>query len=194
MFETLIKCIQDTPITTFNRQYCASVDNINLIPMSDVLEPNEVESLEKIYEKEFKRVVNQYRTQCNVDPNDKVYRELLKLMPVVEEKFNVKLSDHLDARLWHDEEGFSFAPHTDNSDIEISAQIYLNKNSPEHCGTSYFLHGLEQHDEYVNIWTSPYKTGSGYMLLNTNTEVHAMCHPVPKGCSRTSLYLNFRRK
>lgn len=194
MFETLVKCIQDTPITNFNRQYCDSVDNINLIPMSNVLEAEEVDALERIHEKEFKIEVNQHRTQCNVDANDKVFRELLKLLPVVEEKFDVKLSDHLDARLWHDKEGFSFAPHTDNSDIEISAQIYLDSKSPEQCGTSYFLHGLEQYDEYVNIWTSPYKTGSGYMLLNTNTEVHAMCHPVPKGCSRTSLYLNFRRK
>ena len=53
MFETLVKCIQDTPITNFNRQYCDSVDNINLIPMSNVLEAEEVDALERIHEKEY---------------------------------------------------------------------------------------------------------------------------------------------
>ena len=42
--------------------------------------------------------------------------------------------------------------------------------------------------------TPPYKIGSGYLLLNTNTEVHGMINKVPPGCSRTSLYLNFKGK
>ena len=49
-------------------------------------------------------------------------------------------------------------------------------------------------DNFVNICTPPYKVGSGYLLLNTNTEVHGMINVVPEGCSRTSLYLNFKGK
>ena len=143
---------------------------------------------------EYKRDVDQYRTQCTLHHNDDTYKELNKLVDVVQTKFDLELSNHVDARMWHDKEGFYFNPHTDNTAVEISVQIYLNNDAPEYCGTSYFFNGLEKYDNFVNIWTSPYKKGSGYLLINTDTEVHAMCHRVPPGCSRTSLYLNFRRK
>lgn len=194
MFEPLIDYIESTPVINFTRKYYAGVDNINVMPLDNVLQDNEVLELNKIFASEYKRDVDQFRAQCTLDHNNDTYKELNKLVDIIQTKFDVELSDHVDARMWHDREGFYFHPHTDNTDIEISIQIYLDNDAPEYCGTSYFFHGLEKYDNFVNIWTSPYKKGSGYLLVNTNTEVHAMCHAVPPGCSRTSLYLNFRRK
>jgi hypothetical protein len=194
MFETLKDYIESTPITNFTRKYHAGVDNINVMPLENILLDDEVSALNKIFAMEYKRDVDQYRTQCTLDHNDDTYKELNKLIDVVQTKFDLELSNHVDARMWHDKEGFYFNPHTDNTAVEISIQIYLNNDAPEYCGTSYFFNGLEKYDNFVNIWTSPYKKGSGYLLINTDTEVHAMCHRVPPGCSRTSLYLNFRRK
>lgn len=194
MFETLKDYIESTPITNFTRKYHAGVDNINVMPLDNVLLGDEVSALNKIFAMEYKRDVDQYRTQCTLDHNDSTYKELNKLVDVIQTKFDLELSNHVDARMWHDKEGFYFNPHTDNTAVEISIQIYLNNDAPEYCGTSYFFNGLEKYDNFVNIWTSPYKKGSGYLLINTDTEVHAMCHRVPPGCSRTSLYLNFRRK
>lgn len=194
MFEPLIDYIESTPVINFTRKYYAGVDNINVMPLDNVLQDNEVLELNKIFASEYKRDVDQFRSQCTLDHNNDTYKELNKLVDIIQTKFDVELSNHVDARMWHDREGFYFHPHTDNTDIEISIQIYLDNDAPEYCGTSYFFHGLEKYDNFVNIWTSPYKKGSGYLLVNTNTEVHAMCHAVPPGCSRTSLYLNFRRK
>ena len=194
MFETLKDYIESTPITNFTRKYHAGVDNINVMPLENILLDDEVSALNKIFAMEYKRDVDQYRTQCTLDHSDDTYKELNKLVDVVQTKFDLELSNHVDARMWHDKEGFYFDPHTDNTAVEISVQIYLNNDAPEYCGTSYFFNGLEKYDNFVNIWTSPYKKGSGYLLINTDTEVHAMCHRVPPGCSRTSLYLNFRRK
>jgi hypothetical protein len=194
MFETLKDYIESTPITNFTRKYHAGVDNINVMPLENILLDDEVSALNKIFAMEYKRDVDQYRTQCTLDHSDDTYKELNKLVDVVQTKFDLELSNHVDARMWHDKEGFYFNPHTDNTAVEISVQIYLNNDAPEYCGTSYFFNGLEKYDNFVNIWTSPYKKGSGYLLINTDTEVHAMCHRVPPGCSRTSLYLNFRRK
>ena len=126
--------------------------------------------------------------------NNPAYESLIKLIDVVEDKFDCERSDHLDARIWHDKEGFYFWPHVDNTNIHISIQIYLDNNAPEWCGTSFFYNGLERGDNFVNMITPPYKVGSGYLLLNTNTEVHGMINKVPPGCSRTSLYLNFKGK
>ena len=194
MFDKLKEHIINTPLTKHTRKYHGGVDNINVMPFDNVLLGDEVSALNKIFAIEYKRDVDQWRTQCTLDHNDNTYRELNKLVDIIQTKFDLELSDHVDARMWHDREGFTFAPHTDNTDVEISIQIYLDNNAPEFCGTSYFFNGLKKWDNFVNIWTAPYKTGSGYLLVNTNTEVHAMCHAVPPGCSRTSLYLNFKQK
>lgn len=195
MFETLIDYISTNPVTNFTRKYHAGVDNINVMPLDNVLKDDEVSALNKVFAMEFKiDVQTEMRTQCTLNHNDSTYKELNKLVGIIEAKFDVELSDQVDARMWHDREDFVFMPHTDNTDVEISIQIYLNNDAPEYCGTSYFFNGLEKYDNFVNIWTAPYKKGSGYLLINTNTEVHAMCHKVPPGCSRTSLYLNFKRK
>ena len=194
MFNKLKQHIIDTPLTILTREYHAGTDNINVMPFEDVLDEAEISALTKIFQMEFKTEVDQYRSECTLNKNDDTYRSIETLVPTLEEKFGLELGDHVDARIWHDKEGFHFHPHTDNTDIEISVQIYLDDEAPECCGTSYFFNGLKKWDNFVNIWTAPYKTGSGYLLVNTNTEVHAMCHEVPAGCSRTSLYLNFRQK
>ena len=194
MFEKLATFIKDTPLSTFNRKYYNGEDKINIIPLVDVLEPEEVETLNQVFDMSFKTEVEELRSQCQIDMNNPAYKDLLKLIDVVEDKFETERSDHIDARIWLDKEGFYFYPHVDNTEIHISIQIYLDNNAPEWCGTSFFLNGLERGDNFVNICTPPYKVGSGYLLLNTNTEVHGMINVVPEGCSRTSLYLNFKGK
>ena len=188
MFDKLATYIEDTPLTTLNRKYYNGEDNINMIPLVDVLEPEEVTALNDVFDMSFKTEVEELRSQCHIDMNNPAYESLLKLIDVVEKKFDCERSDHLDARIWHDKEGFYFWPHVDNTNIHISIQIYLDNNAPEWCGTSFFYNGLERGDNFVNMITPPYKVGSGYLLLNTNTEVHGMINKVPPGCSRTSLY------
>ena len=194
MFDKLATYIEDTPLTTLNRKYYNGEDNINMIPLVDVLEPEEVTALNDVFDMSFKTEVEELRSLCHIDMNNPAYESLLKLIDVVEKKFDCERSDHLDARIWHDKEGFYFWPHVDNTNIHISIQIYLDNNAPEWCGTSFFYNGLERGDNFVNMITPPYKVGSGYLLLNTNTEVHGMINKVPPGCSRTSLYLNFKGK
>ena len=192
MFEKLSKYIEETPVTTLSRKYYNGEDNINVIPLVDVLEQEEADALNHTLDMSFKREEYLNRNQCQIDMNNPLYKDLSKLKKVIADKFNTTESDHLDARIWHDKEGFYFWPHVDNTEIDISIQIYLDNEAPEFCGTSFFFNGLERGDNFVNMLTPPYKVGSGYLLVNTNSEVHGMINKVPEGCSRTSLYLNFK--
>lgn len=192
MFEKLSKFITDTPVTNLKRKYHKGEDNITIIPLIDVLEDSEAEALNHCFDLSFKTEEYKYRSQCQIDMNNPLYKDLCKLKQVIADKFNTTQSDHLDARIWHDKEGFYFWPHVDNTEIDISLQVYLDNNAPLYCGTSFFYNGLERGDNFVNIITPPYRLGSGYLLVNTNTEVHGMINKVPDGCSRTSLYLNFK--
>ena len=194
MFEKLSNYIKDTPVTILNRKYYNGEDNINIIPLIDVLEQQEADALNQTFDMSYKTEEYSNRNQCQIDMNNPLYKDLSKLKKVIADKFSTTESDHLDARIWHDKEGFYFWPHVDNTEIDISIQIYLDDEAPEYCGTSFFFNGLERGDNFVNILTPPYKLGSGYLLVNTNSEVHGMINRVPEGCSRTSLYLNFKGK
>ena len=192
MFEKLANYIEQTPVTNLVRIYHNGEDNISVIPLVDVLEQKEADALNQTFDMSFKTEEYENRNQCQIDMNNPLYKDLLKLKKVIADKFNTTQSNHLDARIWHDKEGFYFWPHADNTEIDISVQIYLDNEAPEYCGTSFFLNGLERGDNFVNMLTPPYKLGSGYLLVNTNTEIHGMINEVPEGCSRTSLYLNFK--
>ena len=192
MFETFAKYLQDTSITNLSREYHNGVDDINIIPLTNVLESDEITALQKTFDMSYKTYEYDERSQCKIDMNNPLYAEFSKLIDIIDNKFG-KETNHVDARIWHDEEGFYFWPHTDNSDIHISIQVYLDNNAPEYCGTSFFYNGLKKGDNFANIITPPYKTGSGYLLVNTNKEVHGMINKVPEGSSRTSLYLNFKK-
>ena len=192
MFEKLANYIEQTPVTNLVREYHNGEDNITILPLVDVLEQDEADALNKTFDMSFKTEEYKNRNQCQIDMNNPLYKDLLKLKKVIADKFNTTQSDHLDARIWHDKEGFYFWPHADNTEIDISVQIYLDNEAPEYCGTSFFFNGLERGDNFVNMLTPPYKLGSGYLLVNTNSEIHGMINQVPAGCSRTSLYLNFK--
>ena len=192
MFDKLANYIEETPVTNLVRKYYNGEDNITVIPLVDVLDQNEVDALNQTFDMSFKTEEYTLRTQCQIDMNNPLYNNLCKLKKVIADKFNTTESDHLDARIWHDKEGFYFWPHVDNTEIDISIQIYLDNEAPEYCGTSFFFNGLEKGDNFVNMLTPPYKLGSGYLLVNTNKEIHGMINEVPIGSSRTSLYLNFK--
>jgi hypothetical protein len=49
MFETLKDYIESTPITNFTRKYHAGVDNINVMPLENILLDDEVSALNKIF-------------------------------------------------------------------------------------------------------------------------------------------------
>ena len=61
MFEKLATFIKDTPLSTFNRKYYNGEDKINIIPLVDVLEPEEVETLNEQIKK-----FNDFHTVENV--------------------------------------------------------------------------------------------------------------------------------
>ena len=190
MFDTLINYINGTDVINITRKYHSGEDNINVMPLTNVITQDEADLLHKTFDSSFKTEVETLRSQVQIDMNSPIYESIQDVKEAVNKKLNID-SNYVDARIWHDKEGFYFYPHVDNTKIHVSCQIYLDNNAPVWCGTSYFLNGLDKGDNYVNIFTPPYKTGSGYLLVNTNTEVHGMVHEVPSTCSRTSLYLNF---
>ena len=51
----------------------------------------------------------------------------------------------------------------------------------QNCGTSFSLNGLERGDNFKHA--NAHKLGSGYLLVNTNTEIHGMINEDPGGCS-----------
>ena len=59
MFEKLATFIKDTPLSTFNRKYYNGEDKINIIPLVDVLEPEEVETLNQVFDMSFKTEVEE---------------------------------------------------------------------------------------------------------------------------------------
>lgn len=193
MFDTLIDYINNTELTTLSREYYDGVDVINVLPLDNVLTDKEAQELNRLFDLSFKTKVEDLRSETQVDPNSPIYKHLDKVRLAIIKKFKFDCN-YVDARLWHDEEGFYFYPHVDNEEVHISCQIYLDNNAPPWCGTSYFFHGKKRGDNFINILTPPYKLGSGYLLLNKSKEIHGMVHKVPEGSSRTSLYLNFKTK
>lgn len=97
----------------------------------------------------------------------------------LQNKFNTKLK-FSSADLWIDQRGYALAPHTDDSRIKLSLQIYLSNDNK---GTSlYDSVGNLQH-------TFPFIFNCGYSLFNGEHSYHGVEEITNNG--RTSLYVRY---
>ena len=66
MFDKLATYIEDTPLTTLNRKYYNGEDNIKMIPLVDVLEPEEVTALNDVFDMSFKTEVEEINSSTKI--------------------------------------------------------------------------------------------------------------------------------
>ena len=114
--------------------------------------------------------------------------ELQKTVQPIKEKFDLSGLGIPNTSMWKDAEGFNLYPHCDQKVLNVTMQIYLDNDCNEDCGTTFLkpVFGTEHGEELI---TTPYKKGHGYILLNTNKEMHGMMTKVSEGETRTSLYI-----
>ena len=98
----------------------------------------------------------------------------------LEKKFNTQLQFN-SADIWIDNKGYKLEPHTDDSRIKLSLQIYLSNNNE---GTSLY-------DKDGNMqYTFPFKFNSGYALYNGVYSHHGVEEVENDG--RLSLYVRYQ--
>lgn len=118
--------------------------------------------------------------------------ELQKTMQPIMDKFNLSGLGIPNASMWKDREGFELLPHCDQKVLNVTMQIYLDDDCDKDCGTTFLkpVFGIIDGEELL---TTPYGKGNGYILLNTNKEMHGMMKTVPADNIRTSLYIVFNK-
>lgn len=204
MFEKLVKYIEDTEVTVLEGatpefepyQY-------KLIVLEDVLEDNDIAYAKKIFndpsvEKEEiyahpPETHKIHRQRADFFDIHKISLELQKTVDPIKEKFSLSGLGSPNTSMWQDSPGFELFPHCDQEVLNVTMQIYLDNDCDERCGTTFLKPNLEsEHGE--ELLTTPYKKGHGYILLNTNKEMHGMIETVPAGNTRTSLYVVYDKK
>ncbi len=118
--------------------------------------------------------------------------ELQKTIEPIKEKFNLNGLGIPNTSMWQDSPGFELFPHCDQKVLNVTMQIYLDNDCDKRCGTTFLkpVFGSEHGEELL---TTYYGKGNGYILLNTNKEMHGMMTTVPEGQKRTSLYIVFNK-
>ena len=118
--------------------------------------------------------------------------ELQKTMEPIKDKFSLSGLGIPNTSMWRDTEGFNLFPHCDQKVLNVTMQIYLDDDCDKDCGTTFLkpVFGSEHGEELL---TTPYGKGNGYILLNTNKEMHGMMKTVPADNVRTSLYIVFNK-
>lgn len=117
--------------------------------------------------------------------------EVLKMMTIIfssrkikdalQDKFSVQLGK-ASVDIWFDYPGYQLEPHTDNSKIQLSLQIYLGQgNNP---GTS--LYELEKVIKEFN-----FKHNCGYSLLNNDKSMHGVQGDIDQQYLRKSFYVRY---
>lgn len=83
---------------------------------------------------------------------------------------------------WLDTEGYWMDKHIDSIDhVSAGMQIYI-RDSVDDLGTCFY-----NTDNSVR-YQFPYKANTGYFMINTKEQIHAMPYVVSKGISRLSVY------
>jgi hypothetical protein len=91
---------------------------------------------------------------------------------------------------WLDYEGFDCSIHEDGAERNyhplMAMQFYLTE-SQDKLGTVFYHDAAGQHVRYA----FPYKSNTGYLMLNHPGQYHGMLHKVPPGHLRLSSYTYF---
>ena len=126
------------------------------------------------------------RPRARLDYNDELMKNIKiffmksSITNALEKKFNTELI-FSSADLWIDNAGYKLEPHTDDSRIKLSLQIYLSDNNE---GTSLY-------DKEGNVqYTFPFKFNHGYALYNGVYSDHGVEEIENDG--RTSLYVRYQ--
>ena len=199
MFEKLVEYIKNTDITVLEGatpEY--EPHQYKLMVLEDVLSDEEIEYAKEVYDAPTTERYDVYahppethkiqRTRADLYDNHNVSIELQKTMEPIIEKFDLPGLGLPNTSMWKDSEGFDLYPHCDQKVLNVTMQIYLDNDCNEDCGTTFLkpVFGTEHGEELI---TTPYKKGHGYILLNTNKEMHGMMTKVSEGETRTSLYI-----
>jgi len=199
MFEKLVEYIENSNLTVLEgatpefepHQY-------KLIVLEDVLTDEEIAYAKKVFDDPYTHKIDVYahppqthkinRQRANLYDTHDMSIELQKTIQPIIKKFGLNDLGIPNASMWKDSPGFFLWPHCDQKVLHVTMQIYLDNECDEKCGTTFLKPVLDvEHGE--ELLTTPYKKGHGYILLNTNKEMHGMMTKVAEGDTRSSLYI-----
>ncbi len=199
MFTRLRDYILNTDVTvldTVTEDY--EPHQCKLMVLDDVLTDNEIKYAKEVFDQPSTKRYEIYahppethkihRVRADLYDNHDISIQLHKTIEPIKEKFDLPGLGIPNTSMWRDSAGFELFPHCDQKVLNVTMQIYLDNDCDERCGTTFLkpVFGVEHGEELL---TTPYKKGSGYILLNTNKELHGMMTKVPEGNTRTSLYI-----
>lgn len=204
MFEKLVKYIENTELTVLEGatpEY--EPYQYKLIVLEDVLTDEEIKTIKQVqddpYTKSYEVYAHPpethqlYRVRSDIYDNHDISIELQKTMEPIIKKFSLPGLRIPNVSMWKDRPGFFLWPHCDQKILNVTMQIYLDNDCHEKCGTTFLkpVFGLEHGEELL---TTPYKKGHGYILLNTNKEMHGMMTKVSLGEQRSSIYVVYDKQ
>jgi len=201
MFEKLVEYIENTDLTVLEG---ATIEyephQYKLIVLEDVLSDEEIEYAKEVYDAPTTKRYDVYahppethkihRQRADFSDIHEISLELQKTIDSIKAKFDLNGLGIPSTSMWQDSPGFELFPHCDQKVLNVTMQIYLDNDCDERCGTT-FLKPVFESEHGEELLTTYYGKGNGYILLNTNKEMHGMMTPVPEGQKRTSLYIVF---
>tara|TARA_R110001592_G_scaffold51456_3_gene158196 strand:+ start:3554 stop:4180 length:627 start_codon:yes stop_codon:yes gene_type:complete len=201
MFEKLTQYIMETEPTILNSSTPEYEPlDYKVIVLEDVLTDEEIAYCKLSFESPE---VEKHEIYAHPPETHKIFREradffdiheisleLQKTVEPIKEKFDLSGLGMPNTSMWRDTEGFNLFPHCDQKVLNVTMQIYLDDDCDKECGTTFIkpVFGSEHGEELL---TTLYGKGNGYILLNTNKEMHGMMKTVPADNIRTSLYIVF---
>lgn len=108
-------------------------------------------------------------------------QHIKQYIPLVQQITNKKVS-WANTRVWADYPGYTISRHVDNPGVYISLQVYLN-DGPENLGT----HFSDSEDGPIKH-SIPFKSNTGYLMVNSPCNWHEMIMSVPQNFIRLSSY------
>lgn len=203
MFEKLVEYIENTDLTILEG---ATIEyeplQYKVLELVDVLTDDEINYAKELFDAPTTKRYDVYahppqthkiqRTRADLYDTHNISIELQKTMEPIKKKFGLNNLGLPDTSMWKDSKGFHLYPHCDQEMLHVTMQIYLDDNCNEKCGTTFLkpVFGTKHGEELL---TTPYKKGYGYILLNTNKEMHGMMTKVSAGETRSSLYIVYNK-
>ena len=111
-----------------------------------------------------------------------------KITELFENKYNLKLVAQT-TDIWFDSKGYNLTPHTDDPELAMSMQIYLDTdyNVP---GTALF----GSKDATKSFCEFKYEKNNGYSLLNNTTAYHGTAFAMTSPAVRKSVYVRYGKR
>ncbi len=111
-----------------------------------------------------------------------------KITNMFENKYKIKLVAQT-SDIWFDSTGYNLPPHTDNPELALSMQIYLDTdyNVP---GTALF----GSKDATKSFCEFKYEKNNGYSLFNNATAYHGTAFAMTSPAVRKSVYVRYGKR